>query len=112
MAMNRRYPIGAELSGEAARFRVWAPKHQNVAVVLESGDAQGEHALTAEADGYFSATVPHAKVGDLYRFRLGGGNQLYPDPMSRYQPSGPHGPSQLVEPAAYRWNDAQWKGAS
>src|SRR5262249_47564714 len=41
--------------------------------------------------------------------RLDGGNRL-PDPASRYQPEGPHGPSQIVDPTAFRWTDKAWPG--
>jgi maltooligosyltrehalose trehalohydrolase len=86
-------------------FRVWAPNAKRVDVALGSA----HHAMTAEAGGYFSAILPEAKVGDTYRYRLDGGD-AYPDPVSRYQPEGPHGPSQVVDPCAFRWTDADWKG--
>src|SRR5690606_34678165 len=50
------------------------------------------------------------RAGTRYRFRLDDGDQLFPDPASRFQPLGPLGPSELIDPAAYRWNDANWKG--
>jgi 1,4-alpha-glucan branching enzyme len=45
----------------------------------------------------------------FYRFRLDE-QQLYPDPTSRFQPSGPHGPSQVVNPSTFHWTDSEWKG--
>jgi maltooligosyltrehalose trehalohydrolase len=66
--------------------------------------------LTPEPEGYFSGTVPDARAGTLYRYRLDGGDR-YPDPVSRFQPEGPHGPSQVVDPAGYPWRDRDWKGA-
>jgi maltooligosyltrehalose trehalohydrolase len=51
------------------------------------------------------------KPGDRYRFRLDGGD-AFPDPASRFQPEGPHGPSQLVDPGAYPWSDRDWRGAA
>jgi maltooligosyltrehalose trehalohydrolase len=47
-----------------------------------------------------------------YRFRLDGARELYPDPAARFQPDGPHGPSQIVDPHAYRWSDQAWRGVS
>jgi maltooligosyltrehalose trehalohydrolase len=44
-----------------------------------------------------------------YRFRLDDGNPV-PDPASRFQPEGPHGPSQLVDPLLFVWTDTEWKG--
>ncbi len=53
-----------------------------------------------------------AAAGTLYRFRLDGEKPLYPDPASRFQPRGPHGPSQVIDPNSFRWSDAAWKGVS
>lgn len=107
-AQKRRLPIGAELLDRGGRFRVWAPAHAEVEVVLHaSGDS---FPLQAEDDGYFSALIPGVKSGTLYRFRLDGEETLYPDPASRFQPGGPHGPSQVVDPRDFRWTDQAWKG--
>src|SRR5204862_3900830 len=72
-----------------------------------SGDAS-EAGLAPEGNGYFSAHVPFAEAGRRYRFRLDSG--AFPDPASRFQPEGPHGPSQLVDPRRFSWTDAGWKG--
>ena len=55
----------------------------------------------------------HHHLWDLpgYRYRLDDDSQLRPDPVSRAQPRGHDGPSQLVDPSAYRWRDAAWRGA-
>lgn len=109
----RRYPIGGECTaGRGAHFRVWAPGRERVTVVFE--DAAGrEHpgpSLEREPGGYFSGSAPGARPGALYRYRLDDeGN--FPDPASRFQPRGPHGPSQLVDPSAYAWGDKGWRGA-
>src|SRR5947209_15076125 len=102
-ASQRRLPVGAEVVGNGVHFRVWAPRHRHVAAVLESGAAAGTHDLAAEDGGYFAAHVPGAAAGDHYRFRLG--TKLVPDPASRFQPEGPHGPSQVIDPAAFAWTD-------
>jgi maltooligosyltrehalose trehalohydrolase len=103
----RRYPVGAEVTSRGVSFRVWAPAHDEVALVLEGG---GEHALVPEGNGYFSLVLG-VDAGARYRFRLGQERTLYPDPASRYQPDGPHGPSQVVDPRAYGWRDGAWAGA-
>src|SRR5215210_4276154 len=103
--MTRRFPIGAEASPTGAHFRVWAPKRAKVEVVLSDGRAAE---LTREPHGYFSGAVD-AVAGDRYRYRLDGGDS-FPDPVSRFQPEGPHGPSQLVDPTAFRWADDHWRG--
>ena len=107
----RRLPIGAEcMRSSGVHFRVWAPRAKHVTVVLGAGGDEGGVALAAEQSGYFSGFVPEAGEGTLYRFRLDDGERS-PDPASRFQPDGPHGPSQVVDPAAFRWTDAGWAGA-
>ncbi len=64
--------------------------------------------LESEGDGYFSAYAPRARPGMLYQFRLDSG--VFPDPASRFQPEGPHGPSAIVDPRRFRWTDAEWQG--
>ena len=110
---GRRLPVGAEVSARGVHFRVWAPRRQRVELALEDADGQptGSHALAAEGNGYFSGMVAEARVGSLYRYRLDGAAAL-PDPVSRFQPRGPHGPSQVVDPAAFLWRDSHWQGAA
>ena len=103
----RRMPIGAEPRGDSTEFRVWAPRSRTVDVI----DAHDRPtALKPEGDGYFSATAPIG-VGGRYRYRLDAAT-VYPDPASRRQPEGPHGPSEVVDPDAFRWSDGSWPGLS
>lgn len=104
-ARARRYPIGAEPTAAGTDFRVWAPKRERVEVVL--GDRTA--ALTREPGGYHSGLVPEVGAGALYRYRLDGEGP-YPDPVSRFQPEGPHGPSQVVDPRRFQWTDVDWRG--
>lgn len=116
----RRRPVGAEASPErGVHFRVWAPAHARVEVVLE-GDAQPKAGanrdqsqaieLEPEEGGYFSRFVPSASVGTRYRYRLGGAKEHWADPASRFQPEGPHGPSEVVDPGRFEWTDQRWWG--
>jgi maltooligosyltrehalose trehalohydrolase len=110
--LKRRYPIGAELIDEKqTNFRVWAPKAWKVDVVLEdAADANPKFCpLMAESAGYFSGVV-NASAGERYRFCINDAGNFYPDPASRFQPDGPHGPSCIVDPTKFRWSDAQWAG--
>lgn len=109
--MHRRFPVGAEPTEGGFHFRVWAPDHERVDLVLESGPRAGTVALRREESGYFSVHVPGVRAGDLYRFAPGGKGP-FPDPASRFQPEGPHGPSAAVDASAFRWTDAEWPGAS
>jgi maltooligosyltrehalose trehalohydrolase len=92
-------------------FRVWAPAAAGVEVVLEGGPGvPAAISLEAEPQGYFSGLVAAAGPGTLYRYRLAPGGRLGPDPASRFQPAGPHGPSQVIDPGAFGWTDAAWPG--
>jgi maltooligosyltrehalose trehalohydrolase len=114
---SRRLPVGAEVVADGVHFRVWAPKRQRVEVVVEGGPGfKGEAAAfelrpeaSAGAAGYFSGTVVDASAGTRYRFRLDGGDS-FPDPASRFQPEGPHGASQVVDPREFKWSDGEWPG--
>ena len=82
-AVFRRLPVGAEVQASGGvHFRVWAPRRKRVEVVLE------------QAVGARSAAA----------------YELESDPVSRFQPEGPHGPSQIVDPAAFGWTDRAWCG--
>src|SRR5688572_17720485 len=106
--IRRRLPIGAEyLGGGRTHFRVWAPAARRLAVVLEGE----ERPLEPESDGYFSGTL-EASPGGRYQFRIDDGDGRYPDPASRFQPDGPHGPSEIIDPGAFDWTDASWRGVS
>jgi maltooligosyltrehalose trehalohydrolase len=105
----RRLSAGIELQDDGtASVRVWAPRCTRVDVVLERERADAV-ALDREADGFFSAVLRNVAAGDRYWFRLDA-KALRPDPVSRYQPDGPHGPSVIVDPRAFRWTDAGWPG--
>ena len=102
---TRRLPIGAEPVAGGTRFRVWAPAARLVEAVI----GERSFPLRPEGDGYHSATLD-APAGTLYRLRLDGSTP-YPDPASRFQPEGPNGPSQVVDPA-FAWSDPAWKGVA
>jgi maltooligosyltrehalose trehalohydrolase len=104
----RRLPVGAELGPEGgAHFRVWAPKADRVEVDL--GDRRV--ALKAVRDGYHGGFVQTLQPGARYRYRLDGGPS-YPDPASRFQPEGPHGPSEVIDPRSFPWTDATSRAGS
>ncbi|MCS6850711.1 MAG: malto-oligosyltrehalose trehalohydrolase [Gemmataceae bacterium] len=106
--MPRRWPIGAEcVPGGGVHFRVWAPRCHSVAVVLDDGP---EVPLAAEEGGYFSGFCPTATAGSRYRFRLDDEARTCPDPASRWQPDGPHGPSMVIDPKTFVWTDQHWSG--
>lgn len=65
--------------------------------------------LEPRGNGYFSARSRRAREGDDYLFVLDGEKER-PDPVSRFQPYGVHGPSRIVRPDAFGWKDKRWKG--
>ena len=65
--------------------------------------------LSVADDGFFEGVIDGVREGDRYWFRIDGA-RLRPDPVSRSQPEGPHGPSAVVDPSAFEWTDAAWAG--
>jgi maltooligosyltrehalose trehalohydrolase len=92
-------------------FTVWAPDARTVDVVVAQPGLHVTRALRRTANGCFSGSVPEVAAGALYRFRLDG-NRHYPDPASRFQPEGIHGPSMFVDPTTFCWTDDGWTGIS
>lgn len=115
MSMLRRVhrmPFGATLlPGGGARFALWAPAARSVELVLSSATAQPQAlAVTRNAQGWYVLEHADAMTGQRYQWRIDG-QLLVPDPASRSNPEGPHGPSQLVDPAAFDWaGDHGWRG--
>jgi maltooligosyltrehalose trehalohydrolase len=111
----RRLPIGAEFCADrSVHFRVWAPRRKKVALVI-AGDAHAKPrlvtAMHSEGGGYFSEALPGVRAGDRYGFQLDRDPTVCPDPASRFQPEGPAGWSQIVDPGTFQWSDQTWKGA-
>jgi len=99
-------PFGAELQpGGGVRFRLWAPAARNVNVVLENKS----FAMSKLEDGWYDHFSSDARAGTLYRYRING-EQLVPDPASRFQPQDIDGPSEVVDARSFRWEDQAWKG--
>ena len=104
-----RLERGAVPHGDGVGFSVWAPHAQRVDVLLESGAAVGAHRLEIAESSVFSGWIAGARHGDDYRFSLDGGEPR-PDPVSRHQPGGVHGPSRVVDPSCFSWSDGGWRG--
>ena len=86
------------------RFLVWAPSLDRVAVVMQG---RSPLPLSPVGRGYHGGVAPDAGPGDRYRLRLPDGREV-PDPASRSQPEGVHGPSEIVDLDAWRWEDDGW----
>ena len=114
---KRRFGVGAEYQGKEAgtHFRVWAPDRQLVSVVESvagTSRAPTKYPLTRESNGYHSGLVSELHTGDRYAFLLDADPKAYPDPASRFQPDGPHGPSQIVDATSFEWSDAGFEERS
>jgi maltooligosyltrehalose trehalohydrolase len=107
--MKRLEPkLGPTLLGEGrCRFCVWAPFTDSVEVHLLSPQGRLEP-LVRDRHGYHCGVLDGVEPDALYLFRLDGGQER-PDPASRFQPQGVHGPSQVVDPA-FDWTDGNWHG--
>jgi maltooligosyltrehalose trehalohydrolase len=108
---HRRHemPFGARvLESGRARFRLWAPSAQRVELYLGVGNNVECRAMTRATGGWFSLESRFAEPG-YYRYRING-EQLVPDPASRFQPDDAHGPSQIIDPNSFDWEDREWRG--
>jgi maltooligosyltrehalose trehalohydrolase len=107
---KRPAPLGAiELPDGSWQFSVWAPLPKIIEIKF-AGDVR---LVPMERDdlGYHRARVSKRLTGAKYLYRLDGSSER-PDPASRYQPDGVHGPSQLIDVSAFDWHDSGWKGIS
>ncbi len=96
------YPDGS------AYFSVWAPRVRKMAVHFVSPDCYTVP-MTRHADGLHTVTVQGVQPGSRYCYLLDD-ERARPDPVSRFQPEGVHGPSEVVSPSAFPWTDQAWKG--
>ncbi len=100
--------LGAHYLGDnRCRFRVWAPVAQRVEVCL-LGPTPRIVPLEREAWGYHAGELDDVAPGARYRYRLYGRIER-PDPASRSQPLGVHGPSEVVD-LRFAWTDQAWRG--
>jgi maltooligosyltrehalose trehalohydrolase len=93
----------------STRFAVWAPAAAHVDVVLTRDGILTTHRLEPGTDGLHQGVAPRVPAGTDYSYRLDGGADR-PDPVSRWRPAGVHGATRVVDPAAFHWTDAAWRG--
>jgi maltooligosyltrehalose trehalohydrolase len=106
---HRALTVGAEPQPDkrGTHFCVWAPDHSSAQVVFE--DLRKPVPLASQKDGYFSGYAPDVQPGTRYKYQIAD-QDSWPDPASRYQPTGPHGFSEVVDSTAYPWSDSAWSG--
>ncbi|HZZ49430.1 MAG TPA: malto-oligosyltrehalose trehalohydrolase [Pseudonocardia sp.] len=89
-------------------FEVWAPERDRVRVQI--GDGETPHELTRAEDGWWRVDILGAGPGTDYAYLIGDDPTPLPDPRSRHQPQGVHGPSRLFNAEAFAWTDHAWTG--
>ncbi len=109
-ARRHEMPFGAQVLPDGrVRFRLWAPAAARVDLVLESPAArQRSVPLERGADGWAELLTGEAHAGSRYRYRVDGGMPV-PDPASRRNGEGVHGPSEVVDPGSFDWTDEDWR---
>lgn len=101
--------LGARMiEADRVRFNVWAPFAHTVTVEFVDQDRL-TIPMQPASDGYFEVTVEGVQALARYRYLLDG-KKTRPDPASRFQPEGVHGPSAVVDPGSFRWTDGDWRG--
>jgi maltooligosyltrehalose trehalohydrolase len=106
--LNQQARIGAHRFPDGSwEFLLWAPHARSVRLQLRPCDELIE--MEPLPKGYFRANVAGVDEGTQYFYRLDDQHGL-PDPASRFQPQGVHGPSQIVDTGVFQWADQDWKG--
>jgi maltooligosyltrehalose trehalohydrolase len=102
-----RPSLGAWPTPQGWTFRVWAPDAREVSMIVDGGGAARR--LAPAGDGTFTGRWADLRAGSTYSYVVDDRGR-FPDPASRFQPHGVHGPSQLVDPSGFAWQDQQWTG--
>ena len=97
-------PFGPLITPENVIFRLWAPGAQRVELLHHQN-----HEMQRTDDGWFKLTIPGARPGDRYKFRIDGEVEV-PDPASSFQPDDVHGPSEVIDHNAFDWQTRAWPG--
>lgn len=97
-------PFGAQIAEDGVRFALWAPTARDVVIQLNGARKK----MVEAPGGWRHFLTPQAEVGTEYQFVVNG--QIVPDPASRFQPRDVFGPSVVIDPRSYRWENPQWLG--
>ncbi|MEP6886802.1 MAG: malto-oligosyltrehalose trehalohydrolase [Nitrospirales bacterium] len=112
-AMTHAYEqlnLGAQPHASGTRFTVWAPHASRIDLKLLS-QSRPPLPMIRRAAGYFETDAPDVRTGDRYVYILDD-NKERPDPASRSQPEGVHGPSEVVDSRQFQWTDRHWQGVA
>ena len=100
--------FGPVVQPDGCLFQLWARPGAKIELLIEGEPSRPAIEMSAGEDGIYRAHVNDAGAGTRYWFKIDGAGP-FPDPASRFQPEGVHGPSQVVALDGYQWkaNDFQ-----
>jgi maltooligosyltrehalose trehalohydrolase len=99
-----KWTHGPSFENGGVRFRLWAPSQKRIELMIDGRAVS----MTRTASGFHETFVNGLVAGARYRFALADGREV-PDPASRFQPEDVNGPSEAIDPRAYRWRET-WPG--
>ncbi len=109
MSGSRTAPLGATITSEGVDFGIWAQAAERLEVVVETGGEATSYPMERNGQGVYRTLVRDAGAGSFYRFSVDGAPGT-PDPRSRFQPFGVHGPSEVIDLNGFAWTDGDWLG--
>jgi len=110
MKRQHNMPFGAQRCGDGqTRFRLWGPTAKEVSLCLMEPSGEILLPMRLSDSGWYELCTNRARVGSHYKFQLGA-DQKVPDPASRFQPRDVHGPSEVIDPGSFKWQDSAWRG--
>lgn len=94
--------FGPVVQRDGCLFRLWARTGAKIELILDGEPNRSPIAMSPDGNAIYRAHVGGAGAGTRYWFKIDGAGP-FPDPASRFQPLGVHGPSQVVEPDSFPW---------
>ncbi len=104
--MSIRKPVGANYISGKCVFSLWAPRAREAWLEIP-GPENSRFKLQKEAFGYWELALENVEPGTNYFFNIDQSGPR-PDPASRYQPEGVHGPSEVIDQGSFNWTDDHW----
>ncbi len=103
-------PFGAGFDGHGnVHFKLWAPDASEVSLKLRQDGAETLLPMRGTGGGWFATALSKVNAGARYAFRIDKKLDV-PDPASRFNPDDVHGMSEVIDPHAFEWPDAEWRG--
>ncbi len=87
-------------------FKVWAPYRSSLQLKVVGKET---YSMKRDRDGFHTFQTDQVVPGDQYYY-ITIHDRARPDPVSRSLPHGVHGPTEVIDPHAFTWDDQEWKG--